>query len=89
MLAVHIIQRKRAEAALRDSEARYRTLFSSIDEGFCVIELLFDARGRAVDYRYLDTNPTFEQQAGITEVVGKTALEVTPALVRPLRLSRG
>src|SRR5258707_1117867 len=27
---------------LREREEQYRTLFNSIDEGFCVIELLFD-----------------------------------------------
>src|SRR5215813_4091423 len=30
--------RKRAEAELRESEQNYRTLFESIDEGFCTIE---------------------------------------------------
>ena len=29
---------ERAETALADSEQRYRTLFNSIDEGFCIIE---------------------------------------------------
>ena len=31
---------ERAEAALADSEQRYRTLFESMDEGFCIIEFL-------------------------------------------------
>src|SRR5262249_44012424 len=31
-------RRKEAETALADSEERYRTLFNSIDEGFCIIE---------------------------------------------------
>ena len=35
-------ERKRAEEALRESEASYRMLFDSIDEGFCIIEVLFD-----------------------------------------------
>jgi len=39
-----IIQRARAEAALRRSEAEYRQLFDSSNDGFAVL----DARGRAV-----------------------------------------
>jgi len=35
-------QRKETEEALRDSEESYRTLLNSIDDGFCVIEVLFD-----------------------------------------------
>jgi PAS domain-containing protein len=46
-------QRASAEAALAESEKQYRTLFASIDEGFCTIEVLFDDSGEAVDYRFL------------------------------------
>src|SRR5215212_8986598 len=38
-----ITERKRSEEALRESEEKYRSLFNSIDEGFCVIEVLCDA----------------------------------------------
>jgi hypothetical protein len=31
----------------------YRTLFNEIDQGFCTIELLFDAVEAALDYRRL------------------------------------
>ncbi len=53
---------ERVEDALAQSEAKYRSLFESIDEGFCVIEMLFDARGKPVDYRFLEVNAAFERQ---------------------------
>ena len=70
--------RKLAEAALKKSEARYRSLFESIDEGFCIIDMLFDADGMACDYRFSEINPMFEQQTGLRDVVGKTMLELAP-----------
>jgi PAS domain S-box-containing protein len=76
----NVTGRKETEAALRRSEAQYRMLFNSIDEGFCVIELLFDDAGAPVDYRFLEANPMFEQQTGLSRVVGKTAREVVPSL---------
>ena len=39
---VDISTRKEVELALRTSEERYRRLFNSIDEGFCVLELIFN-----------------------------------------------
>jgi PAS domain S-box-containing protein len=71
---------ERMVARLRTSEAKYRTLFNSIDQGFCVIEMLFDERDRPVDYRFLEVNATFEQQTGLTNVVGKWVSELVPDL---------
>jgi PAS domain S-box-containing protein len=71
-----------AEQALRESEERYRTLFDSIDDGFCVVEMLCDTSGRAVDYRFLEINPAFPEHTGLKDAVGKTALELVPDLDR-------
>jgi GAF domain-containing protein len=62
--ASEFIERHRADAALRASEARYRTLFSSIDEGFYLAEVLWDDAGSAVDIRYLDENPAAVRMVG-------------------------
>ena len=75
---IDIHDRKMAELSLRRSEQRYRTLFDSIDEGFCIIVLLFDAAGTAVDYRFLETNPAFEHQSGLSRATGKTIRELAP-----------
>src|SRR5690348_9258165 len=39
-------ERARAEAALRQSEEKYRTIFDSIDEGFALIEVILDDEGK-------------------------------------------
>jgi PAS domain S-box-containing protein len=67
-----------AEEALRASEERYRILFESIDQGFCVIEVLFDDSGSPVDYRFLETNPAFEQHTGLYDVEGQRVRSLVP-----------
>ncbi|HEV2074189.1 MAG TPA: PAS domain S-box protein [Thermomicrobiales bacterium] len=65
---------------LRQSEEQYRALFDSIDEGFCIIEILLDEAGVPTDYRFLETNPMFEQHTGLHNALGKTARELVPDL---------
>jgi PAS domain S-box-containing protein len=73
-----VTERKRAEVALRDSEARYRMLFESLDEGFCVIEVLFDDDGTPVDYRFIEANPAFTHQTGLTDAIGRRMRDLVP-----------
>ncbi len=73
-----LLARRRALRAMQESEARYRSLFNSIDEGFCVIEMIFDADGRSVDYRFLEINAAFERQTGLHDAQGKRMRELAP-----------
>ncbi len=73
-------ERDRANFALRESEQKYRSLFESIDQGFCLIEVLFDAAGKPFNYRFLEVNAAFEQQSGLVDATGKTVLELVPNL---------
>lgn len=75
-----IAHRKRVEAQLRRSEECYRTLFESLDEGFCMIKVLFDEKNKPFDYCFLETNPAFEKQTGLRDVQGKRVLELIPDL---------
>jgi PAS domain S-box-containing protein len=77
-LVLDISDRKRAEQARREMEQRYRTLFDSIDAGFCVIEMIYDAEGRPYDYRFLEVNPAFERQTGMRDATSKTMREHIP-----------
>jgi PAS domain S-box-containing protein len=71
-------QRKEAGQALRESERRYKALFESIQEGFAVGEVIVDAAGQPVDWRYLEVNPAYESMFRVKreEVVGRTFREI-------------
>jgi PAS domain S-box-containing protein len=71
-------ERARAQDDVRDSEERYRTLFQAIDEGFCIIEVLFDESGRPKDYRFVEVNPAFEQHTGLVNAKGRRMREMVP-----------
>jgi PAS domain S-box-containing protein len=73
-------ERDRAQLALRESEAKYRRLFESMDQGFCFCEMQFDPQGAPIDYRFLEVNPVFGMMTGLQEAVGKTARELVPDL---------
>jgi PAS domain S-box-containing protein len=68
----------RRSPKVRESEAKYRALFEALDEGFCVVEVLFDADQRPVDYRFLETNPAFFNQTGLKDAAGKLMRELAP-----------
>jgi PAS domain S-box-containing protein len=74
------VSKQREEELLRESEERYRISFESIDEGFCVGEMLFDDAGKPIDCRILEINPAFERMTGVKRVAGKTARELIPNL---------
>lgn len=73
-----ISNRKIDEQILKASEERYRNLFNSQLEGYCIVEMLFDADERPVDYRFLEINPAFETQTGLLEAKGKRMRELAP-----------
>ena len=56
----------------------YRELFELLDQGFCIIEVLFEDRGRPFDYRFIEANPAFEGQTGLQDVVGRTMRGLVP-----------
>ena len=67
-----------SEVALRAGEERYRTLFEVMDEGFCVVEMIFDGEGRPTDYRIVEMNPAFEKHTGLKDATNRTVREMAP-----------
>ena len=58
-------KRKEAEEELRESEKKFRSLYTSMTELAVIHEVVYDAGGKAVDYRILDCNPAFTAATGI------------------------
>ncbi|MFC1476040.1 PAS domain S-box protein [Candidatus Zixiibacteriota bacterium] len=76
--SLDITDRKRAEAALRNSEEKYRTLYSSMNEGVALHEIIYDDDGAVIDYLFLDVNPAYETILGLEQekVIARKATEV-------------
>ena len=69
-----------ALAALSESEGHYPALYSSFDEGFIEVEVVQEADGRVVDWRYIALNPAFERLTGLQDVTGRLVSEFLPDL---------
>ncbi len=56
-----LLHRKKWRKKIKESEEKLSLLFNSMDEGFCIIEMIFDEEKKPVDYRFLVINPSFEK----------------------------
>ena len=82
MKGIHNHQKKQAmmEDTLRKSEQKYRSLFDNLAQGMALHDIILNASGEAIDYRFVDANKSFEELTGLKreDIIGKTVLEVMP-----------
>jgi PAS domain S-box-containing protein len=71
---------KKLELALEDSEKQFHKLFENMIDGYAYCKMLFDEKGRPIDWIYLEVNRAFEQLTGLKNVKGRRVTEVIPQL---------
>jgi PAS domain S-box-containing protein len=64
----------------RRLEQTNHALIETMDDGFCLIDMVRDGAGRAVDYVFVEANKAFAAQTGLVDSVGKTIREMVPAI---------
>jgi signal transduction histidine kinase/CheY-like chemotaxis protein len=74
----HVADLEKSQRSLAESEAKYRTLFSSMDEGFCIIEFRDGPEGPLSDYVHVEANDAYARHAGIADVVGQNVRDMVP-----------
>jgi PAS domain S-box-containing protein len=72
--------RQAEQKALLETDTRYRSLFSSMHDGYAHLQLITDSDGNPSDYLILDVNLTMQTITGLSgeEAIGKTLVEALP-----------
>ncbi len=73
------LEAQAAAGALRESETRYRQLFTNLVQGMAWCRVTWEGEAIA-DWTYLEVNPAFEQLTHLKDVVGRRVSEVIPGI---------
>ncbi len=72
------IEKGKSDKQLKESKKNYQSLYTSMNEGVAIHEIIYNNEHIPVDYKIIDTNPIYEDIIGLkkSEVIGKKASEI-------------
>jgi signal transduction histidine kinase len=76
---------RQSEKTLKKNEEKYHSLYSSMNEGVALHEMIYNEEKVPIDYRIIDINDAYESILGITrnQVINKKASEVYKTDIAP------
>ncbi len=74
-----IADRKQAEESLMEAEWKFRALFEKGPIDVAYHEMIYDAAGNPIDYRFLDANESYRELTGV-DPRGKLVTEAFPGI---------
>ena len=78
VVACDVTDLKEMEESLKKCEEGYRGLFANILEGYAYCRMVFDQKGKPVDFIFLEVNEAFEENVKIKreKILGKKATQI-------------
>ncbi len=72
---------RRQYEKLLESEEKYKTLVTRMQQGLALLEAVYEKRGGVADFRFIDVNDSFEKLIKQKHhgIIGKTLLQMLPA----------
>lgn len=62
---IDITNRKRIEESHIEKEERYQSILYTMNDMFCVMEVIFDKDNKPIDFKLIEMNPAFEKKLGV------------------------
>ncbi len=77
-LLSHAIENSKLFETIKKSEKKYHSLYSGMNEGVALHEIIYNSKGEAVDYVITDTNNSYNTILGLNdeEVIGSKASDI-------------
>jgi len=75
-----ITEREKAKDELRESQAKYKSLFLNMKDAFAFLKIIFNENNEPADLEYIEVNKSFEEMYNIRneEIIGSRILDIFP-----------